>query len=86
MGSVTMRRASAAEAAADRLRNDRRDVEGRVDSLSSCLSLFLPWYSGAMAHLVSAILPQTAAQYGMKYDLARQNGRQMKAQQRHVLC
>jgi len=31
MGSVTMRRASAAEAAADRLRNDRRDVEGRVD-------------------------------------------------------
>ena len=29
---------------------------------------------------------QTAAQYGMKYDLARQNGRQMKAQQRHVLC
>jgi hypothetical protein len=40
-----MRKASAAEAAADRLRNERRDAEGRLKSL-------------AITHLVGAILPQ----------------------------
>jgi hypothetical protein len=32
MGSVTMRRATAAEAAADKLRNERRDVEETLRS------------------------------------------------------
>src|ERR1039458_796470 len=45
IGSVTMRNASAADAAADRLRNERRDAEGRLKSL-------------AITHLVGAILPQ----------------------------
>src|SRR6266853_1096471 len=42
-----MRNASAADAAADRLRNERRDAEGR-----------LKWLSSAITHLVAAILPQ----------------------------
>src|ERR1019366_5047629 len=33
IGSVTIRNASAADAAADRLRNERRDAEGRLKSL-----------------------------------------------------
>src|SRR6266478_3725988 len=42
-----MRNASAADAAADRPRNERRDAEGRL------MSLLL-----AITHLVAAILPQ----------------------------
>src|ERR1700687_6319524 len=43
-----MRNASAADAAADRLRNERRDAKGRLRSFSG----------GAITHLVAAILPQ----------------------------
>src|ERR1700687_977047 len=48
IGSVTMRNASAAEAAADRLRNERREVEETLRPL-------------AITHLVRAILPQNPA-------------------------
>src|ERR1700730_9134628 len=47
IGSVTMRRASGAEAAADKLRNERRDAEERLRSL---------WL--AIIHLVAAIFTQ----------------------------
>src|SRR4029077_16889789 len=45
-----MRSASAAEAAADKLRNERRDAKGILESF---------WL--AMAHLVAAILPQNGS-------------------------
>src|SRR5664279_336094 len=51
IGSVTMRNASAADATAERLRNVRRDAEGRRS-----LSL------GAMTHLVRAIIPRNRRQ------------------------
>jgi hypothetical protein len=44
MGSVTMRNATAAEAAADKLRKERRDFEGTL--------------SVAITHLIRDILPQ----------------------------
>src|ERR1700693_4461521 len=47
IGSGTMRNASAADAAADKLRNERRDAKGRLRSLLL-----------AIIHLVAAILPQ----------------------------
>lgn len=47
MGSVTMRMARAAEAAADKLRNERRDVEEALRSV-------------AITHLVRAILLRNA--------------------------
>src|SRR5208283_67785 len=46
-----MRKANAAEAAADKLRNERRDAEGSLKSLSL----------GAITHLVAAILPQRSS-------------------------
>src|SRR5208337_81058 len=52
IGSVTMRNATAAEAAADKLRNDRRDAEGSWKSAS--------FSRAAIIYLVPAILPQIA--------------------------